>query len=100
MTTRCRSEPNPHFVAWVPLVHLPFSHIVYAPGEKPLLVYYQPRDYWHVVPGAPSGYWADHFDIRIVHSLQDIAAHLPVDRDKCILIGEITTQLSVRYRTS
>jgi Xaa-Pro dipeptidase len=82
-------RPNPHFVAWLPLVHLPFSYIVYAQGEKPLLVYYQPRDYWHVVPGAPSGYWTDHFDIRIVHSLQDIAAHLPVDREKCILIGEI-----------
>ncbi len=82
-------KPNPHFVAWAPLTHLPFSYIVYAQGETPVLIYYQPRDYWHVVPGAPSGYWAEYFDIRVVHSIDEIAAHLPADREKCILIGEI-----------
>ena len=87
-------KPNPHFVAWAPLTHLPFSYIVYAQGERPVLIYYQPRDYWHVVPGAPSGYWADHFDIRIVHSIEKIAAHLPSDREKCIFIGEIIGEVT------
>lgn len=82
-------KANPHFVAWAPLTKLPFSYIVYTPGERPVLIYYQPRDYWHVVPGAPSGYWASHFDIRIVHAVEDVAAELPRQRDRCILIGEI-----------
>ena len=81
-------KANPHFVSWAPLTALPFSYIVYTPGETPVLIYYQPRDYWHVVPGAPDGYWTSHFDIRIVHSTSDVAAHLPEDRDKCIAIGE------------
>jgi Xaa-Pro dipeptidase len=81
-------KPNPHFVSWVPLTHLPLSYIVYTPGEKPTLIYNQPRDYWHVVPGAPSGHWVDHFDIRVVHSIDEIAEHLPYDREKCIAIGE------------
>ncbi|MEJ2297715.1 MAG: Xaa-Pro dipeptidase [Woeseiaceae bacterium] len=81
-------KANPHFVSWVPLTDLPFSYIVYTPGETPVLVYYQPRDYWHVVPGAPGGYWTRYFDIRIVHTLDDIAAHLPENREKCIAIGE------------
>ena len=51
---------NPHFVSWVPLTRLPHSCIVYTPGETPLLIYYQPHDYWHPVPGAPDGYWARH----------------------------------------
>ncbi len=80
---------NPHFVCWAPLISLPFSYIVYTPGEKPLLVYFQPHDYWHVVPGAPDGYWTGHFDIRIVHSVDDIARHLPAELEKCILVGEI-----------
>jgi Xaa-Pro dipeptidase len=82
-------KANPHFVSWAPLTNLPFSYIVYTPGETPVLIYYQPRDYWHVVPGAPSGYWTDHFDIRIVRAIDDIAAQLPDRRDQCILIGEV-----------
>lgn len=82
-------KPNPHFVCWAPLTSLPYSYIVYTPGEKPVLIYFQPHDYWHVVPGAPDGYWTNQFDIRVVHSRDDIGAHLPVNRDKCIIVGEI-----------
>jgi Xaa-Pro dipeptidase len=81
-------KANPHFVGWLPLTALPFSYVVYTPGETPVLIYFQPHDYWHVVPGAPDGYWASHFDIRIVHSTDEIAAHLPENREKCIAIGE------------
>ncbi|MDA0706525.1 MAG: Xaa-Pro dipeptidase [Proteobacteria bacterium] len=82
-------KANAHFVSWAPLLKLPLSYIVYTPGEVPRLIYYQPRDYWHVVPGAPDGYWAGQFDIRIVHNIDEVAAHLPPDRERCILIGEI-----------
>jgi len=80
---------NPHFLGWAPLTRLPLSYIVYTPGETPVLVYFQPHDYWHPVPGNPDGYWTPHFDIRIVHEQKDAAAHLPEAREKCILIGEI-----------
>ena len=82
-------RPNPHFVSWLPLEKAPLSYLVYTPGEMPLLVFYQPRDYWHSVPADPDGFWPEHFDIRIAHNLEDIAAHLPEDRERCILIGEI-----------
>ncbi len=38
---------NPHFKAWVPIVDNPHCFIVYTPGKTPLLVYYQPVDYWY-----------------------------------------------------
>ena len=82
-------KANPHFVSWVPLTRLPYSYIVYTPGETPVLIYFQPHDYWHVVPGGPDGYWTDHFDIRIVHAIEDVAIHLPENREKCIVIGEL-----------
>ena len=82
-------KPNAHFVSWAPLASLPLSYIVYTPGETPRLIYYQPRDYWHVVPGEPDGYWTAHFDVRVVHTIDDIGDHLPEDRSRCILIGEI-----------
>ena len=80
---------NPHFLSWVPLTKLPLSYIVCTPGERPRLIYYLPRDYWHPVPGQPAGYWTDHFDIRVVHAIEDVAQHLPEDRNKCILLGEV-----------
>ena len=85
-------KPNPHFVNWAPLTRLPFSYIVYTPGETPVLIYFQPHDYWHVVPGSPDGYWTSQFDIRIVHTLDEVAEHLPAEREKCIVIGEISDE--------
>lgn len=82
-------QANAHFVSWAPLTNLPLSYIVYTPGETPILIYNQPYDYWHSVPGEPDGYWATQFDVRIVHSIDDVADHLPRERDNCILIGEI-----------
>jgi Xaa-Pro dipeptidase len=82
-------KANAHFLSWVPLRNLPKSYIVYTPGEKPRLIYYQPHDYWHPVPGEPSGYWTAYFDIRIVHEVDDVNVYLPKHRQKCILIGDI-----------
>lgn len=80
---------NAHFLAWAPLTRLPLSFVIYTPGEKPVLIYHQPKDYWHVVPEDPEGYWTAYFDIRVVHTFEDAAAELPEARDKCVLIGEI-----------
>lgn len=68
---------NPHFKHWLPLVDAPGSWLVYTPGEKPKLVFLQPRDYWHVVPEAPTGYWVDHFDIVVVRKPADAISELP-----------------------
>ena len=83
-------KANPHFVSWAPLTDLPDSYIVYEPGRRPVLIYYQPHDYWHVVPGEPDGYWTSEFDIRIVHTMEEAAAHLPADKKKCVFIGEVS----------
>jgi Xaa-Pro dipeptidase len=82
-------KPNPHFVGWLPLTTTPYCYLIYSPGETPVLVYYQEKDYWHLPPANPDGFWADHFDIRIVHEIEDIARHLPPELDDCILLGEI-----------
>lgn len=81
-------RPNPHFLGWLPLGNLPLSYVVYTPGETPRLIYMQPEDYWHATPADPDGYWSASFDIRIVHTLDEVAAHLPEAREKCVAIGE------------
>ena len=47
-------QPNPHFKHWLPLTNHPHSWLAVRPGRKPLVVYHQPDDYWHVPPAAPS----------------------------------------------
>lgn len=78
---------NPQFKAWLPVTEAPGSWLSYTPGNKPRLIYLQPRDYWHVVPEAPDGYWTEHFDIEIVHTPDEVRQHLPKDPDSCAIIG-------------
>ncbi|HEX7111519.1 MAG TPA: Xaa-Pro dipeptidase, partial [Mizugakiibacter sp.] len=79
---------NPHFKAWLPVTNAPGSWLVYTPGLKPKLVFLQPRDYWHVVPRAPSGYWVEHFDIAIIREPHEARAHFPADAARCAILGE------------
>jgi Xaa-Pro dipeptidase len=66
------------------LTSAPGSWVVYTPGARPKLIFLQPRDYWHVVPAAPSGYWVEHFDIVTVREAGEAAKHLPTSRSAII----------------
>lgn len=83
---------NPHFVGWLPLTDTPHCYIVHTPGDTPLLIYFQARDYWHTPPADPDGFWTGEFDVRVVHDPGEIARHLPENRKNCVLIGEIDEQ--------
>ena len=78
---------NPHFVHWLPLTEAPGSWIVFTPGAKPKLVFLQPRDYWHVTPPAPVGYWVEHFEIVTIRTPEEARAHLPKDAARCAIVG-------------
>ena len=78
---------NPHFKHWLPLTGAPGSWVVHTPGSKPKLIFVQPRDYWHVVPEAPHGYWVEHFDIVIVRSAAEAIAQLPAGKRAVVDAG-------------
>ncbi|MBU6421613.1 MAG: Xaa-Pro dipeptidase [Gammaproteobacteria bacterium] len=78
---------NPHFKNWLPLLQAHDSFVAYVPGQKPVLVYYQPDDYWCLPPAPPSGFWVEHFDIRIIKRPEDAPGALPVTR-RCVFLGE------------
>ena len=80
---------SPHFLRWLPLTDTPGSWIVHVPGSKPRLIFLQPRDYWHVVPETPRGYWVEHFDIITV--ADENAARLQLERvlgEHSAILGE------------
>ncbi|NYZ62801.1 Xaa-Pro dipeptidase [Luteimonas deserti] len=84
---------NPQFKAWVPLTRAPGSWLVVTPGARPKLVFLQPRDYWHVVPDAPSGPWVEHFEIVVIRKPEDAQAHLPKNAARCAILGEAQSAL-------
>ena len=83
---------NPHFKAWVPVLDNPNCLLLYTPGQRPLLGYYQPVDYWHKPAEDPTGYWVDEFDIRPLPHLADAKSLLP-QKGRTALIGESVAEL-------
>ncbi|HXI11703.1 MAG TPA: Xaa-Pro dipeptidase [Thermoanaerobaculia bacterium] len=81
-------KPNPHFKAWVPVLKNPNCSIIYTPGRKPVLLYFQPVDYWHKAAASPSGFWVDYFDVRLIATPEDALKHFKADGDRSAYIGE------------
>jgi len=79
---------NPYFKNWLPLTQSPESWLVYTPGWRPQLIYYQAEDYWHAEPVMPSGDWIEHFAIHIIRQPQQALLFLPKNSSKCAIIGE------------
>ncbi|WP_045769790.1 Xaa-Pro dipeptidase [Xanthomonas albilineans] len=78
---------NPQFKTWLPLTRVPNSWLVYAPGQRPQVIFHQPHDYWHAVPAAPNGWWVEHCDIHIIRSPEEALALLPPP-GLCAILGE------------
>ncbi|WP_254460545.1 Xaa-Pro dipeptidase [Xanthomonas sacchari] len=78
---------NPQFKAWLPLTRVPNSWLVYTPGRRPQVIFHQPRDYWHVVPDAPSGWWVEHCEIHLIRTPDEALALLP-DPARSAILGE------------
>ncbi|WP_428504592.1 Xaa-Pro dipeptidase [Roseateles sp.] len=85
-------QPNPHFKHWLPLTQHPNSWLLLRPGHKPRVVYYQPDDYWHVPPSAPTGEWVQHVELIVISRAEDAAAHLQVP-GRLAIIGEADAAL-------
>jgi Xaa-Pro dipeptidase len=77
---------NPHFKAWVPVTDNPNCFVVYTPGLKPKLVWYQPVDYWHKVAGRPTAKWVEKFELVLIADADEAKQHIP--RGRVAFIGE------------
>ncbi|HZF27537.1 MAG TPA: Xaa-Pro dipeptidase [Gammaproteobacteria bacterium] len=78
---------EPYFKAWVPLTQAPGSFVRLVPGQRPMLVYKQVEDFWFEPPEDPSGYWTQHFDIRIARSDAE-ARKLSGSGPRWVAVGE------------
>ncbi|CAM3942416.1 Xaa-Pro dipeptidase [Roseateles saccharophilus] len=87
-------QPNPHFKHWLPLTSHPHSWLAVRPGRRPRVVYYQPDDYWHVPPSAPSGEWVDAVELVVIREPEDAARALAdVVTPRAAILGEADAAL-------
>ncbi len=79
-------KPNPAFKLWVPLA-APGCLLAFEPGRKPLLLFRQEADYWHLPPATPDAAWTREFDLRVVGSAEEARDAVPPGR-RWALVGE------------
>ncbi len=83
---------NPHFKMWAPVTDNPNCFVIYTPGLKPKLLYYQPVDYWHKVADKPTAKWVEKFDLVMIADPDAAKQHMPAGR--IAFIGEWNERFS------
>ena len=79
---------NPHFKHWVPLTALQQSFVGYVPGQKPVLCFHRPADYWHKPPALPSGSWLGEFNLEVLQDPDRARELLGLAGRRIAFIGE------------
>lgn len=72
-------KPNPRYRQWVPEA-TPGCLLAIQPGRRPLLLFRQESDYWHMPPATPEAAWTRAYDLRIVRDASEACAALPSGR--------------------
>jgi len=79
-------KANPAFRQWIPQP-APGCLLAFEPGRRPLLLFRQEADYWHMPPATPDAPWTREFDLRVVGSAAEARAAVPAGR-RWALLGE------------
>jgi Xaa-Pro dipeptidase len=79
---------NPQFKAWLPVVDNPNCWLIVNGVDKPKLIFYRPKDFWHKVPPVPNDFWVEQFDVVMLAQADAVEKHLPFDKSKHAYVGE------------
>ena len=81
-------KANPHLKWWAPVVDNPHCYLIYTPGAKPRLIYWQPADYWHKTASYPTDFWVEHFDVHVIAEQSQARGAMPDDVSRYAFISE------------
>jgi Xaa-Pro dipeptidase len=57
-------KANPQFKLWVPVTDNPHCVLIYRPGNRPTLLFWSAKDYWHRPAELPTAGWTRHVELR------------------------------------
>lgn len=65
---------------WVPVIDNPNCYVIYAKGSaRPKVLFWQPRDYWHLPATAPTEHWVERVELITIADPAELALHLKQD---------------------
>lgn len=70
---------TPHFAHWLPL-QVADCAVIVRPAARPTLVWSQPGSFWEGPPAPEHSLFADHMDIQVAVTADDLRAALPKGR--------------------
>jgi Xaa-Pro dipeptidase len=76
------------FRAWAPLTDAPDAFVAYRPGQRPVLLYPTPDDFWHKTAPLPDAAWVGQFEVRPVRDRSSARDALPDDLGGFAFLGE------------
>ncbi len=82
------------FKVWVPMGDAPESFVFFRPGQRPMLLFHSPPDYWYLPAALPDSYWTRHVDIRPIMERGAARAALPRDLSRVAYIGDQFAELA------
>jgi Xaa-Pro dipeptidase len=66
---------NPQFKVWVPIIDNPRCILVYRPGDRPTVLFYQPNDFWHKPAKLPTAAWTAQINLVVMSDDSKAAEH-------------------------
>ncbi|WP_394173072.1 Xaa-Pro dipeptidase [Thalassotalea litorea] len=78
---------NPHFKHWLPITETPNCWLIVNGEDKPVLVFYQPTDFWHKVTPLVDDFWNASFDIKVISKPEEVKSILPAELSGSVYIG-------------
>jgi len=77
------------FKWWVPVTDNPNCYLVYGKGAaRPTVLFWQPRDYWHLSAAAPDAAWASAVELVPIAEPVELGRHLGADLARTAFLGE------------
>ncbi len=84
----CLFKANPLFQQWIPLNDVPECFLRYLPGERPLLCFNQPADYWHLPAAVPEAGWTRSVEIKVTRQAAEAKSLLRCGGRRIAFLGE------------
>ena len=66
---------NPQFKVWVPIIDNPRCILVYRPGDRPTVLFYQPNDFWHKPAEVPTTPWTAAVNLIVMSDDSKASVH-------------------------
>lgn len=79
-------QVNPHFKHWLP-TDTEHCWLIVTGTQKPMLIFYQPDDFWHQSIELKDQFWLPFFNIQVITQREQVTKYLSKSKNNIAYIG-------------